>query len=127
MVPDQPPPSRQPSQKDIHDAVTILVMRIDLTDQRRTTLIDEVSSILTTCAQVYQESSPKYAHIATPDSSQSGYEEGTETLTRPRLTKEQLYVLETQFQAHPKPNSMVKRQLAMQTKLTLPRVAVCSL
>lgn len=55
---------------------------------------------------------------------QDEYEEGTENLTRPRLTKEQVDVLETQFQAHPKPNSMVKRQLAGQTKLTLPRVAV---
>lgn len=47
-----------------------------------------------------------------------------EVTTRPRLTKEQVDILETQFQAHPKPNSMVKRQLAAQTKLTLPRVAV---
>jgi Homeodomain len=54
---------------------------------------------------------------------QDEYEEATENLTRPRLTKEQVDVLETQFQAHPKPNSMVKRQLAVQTKLTMPRVA----
>lgn len=47
-----------------------------------------------------------------------------ETLTRPRITKEQVDVFEAHFQAHPKPNSMVKRQLAAQTKLTLPRVAV---
>lgn len=55
---------------------------------------------------------------------QEDYEEGTENLTRPRLTKDQVDILEAQFQAHPKPNSMVKRQLASQTKLTLPRVAV---
>lgn len=52
------------------------------------------------------------------------YEDGVETSTRPRLTKEQVDVLESQFQAQPKPNSNVKRQLAAQTKLTLPRVAV---
>ena len=60
-----------------------------------------------------------------PHSLQDEYgEEGQENLTRPRLTKDQVDVLEAQFQAHPKPNSMVKRQLAQQTKLTLPRVAV---
>ena len=48
----------------------------------------------------------------------------SEILTRPRLTKEQVEVLEAQFQAHPKPNSNIKRQLAVQTSLTLPRVAV---
>ena len=52
---------------------------------------------------------------------------GTEILTRPRLTKDQVEVLEAQFQAHPKPNGNVKRQLALQTKLTLPRVAVSTL
>ncbi|KAL2006171.1 hypothetical protein VTN00DRAFT_9825 [Thermoascus crustaceus] len=51
------------------------------------------------------------------------YEEYTENLSRPRLTKEQVDTLEAQFQAHPKPNSSVKRQLAIQTNLTLPRVA----
>lgn len=51
------------------------------------------------------------------------YEDYTEHLTRPRLTKEQVDILETQFQAQPKPNSDVKRQLAIQTNLTLPRVA----
>lgn len=52
------------------------------------------------------------------------YEDGTEPSTRPRLTKDQVDVLESQFQAQPKPNSNVKRQLAVQTNLTLPRVAV---
>lgn len=55
---------------------------------------------------------------------QEDFDEGTENLTRPRLTKDQVDVLEAQFQAHPKPNSVVKRHLALQTKLTLPRVAV---
>src|SRR2546423_15026014 len=49
---------------------------------------------------------------------------GGETSTRPRLTKDQVDVLESQFQAQPKPNSNVKRHLAVQTKLTLPRVAL---
>lgn len=52
------------------------------------------------------------------------YEEYTENLSRPRLTKEQVETLEAQFQAHPKPSSNVKRQLAAQTNLSLPRVAV---
>jgi hypothetical protein len=47
-----------------------------------------------------------------------------ETSTRPRLTKDQVEVLEAQFQANHKPSSTVKRQLAMQTMLSLPRVAV---
>ncbi|EER42886.1 homeobox transcription factor [Histoplasma capsulatum var. duboisii H88] len=51
------------------------------------------------------------------------FEEYTENLSRPRLTKDQVDTLEAQFQAHPKPNSNVKRQLAAQTNLTLPRVA----
>ncbi len=53
------------------------------------------------------------------------YEEYAENLSRPRLTKEQVETLEAQFQAHPKPSSNVKRQLAAQTNLSLPRVAVC--
>lgn len=53
------------------------------------------------------------------------FEGSSEILTRPRLTKEQVDVLEAQFQAHPKPNGHIKRQLALQTKLPLPRVAVC--
>ncbi|KAI9367329.1 hypothetical protein BJX61DRAFT_316168 [Aspergillus egyptiacus] len=51
------------------------------------------------------------------------YEEYAENLSRPRLTKEQVQTLEAQFQAHPKPSSNVKRQLAAQTNLSLPRVA----
>jgi hypothetical protein len=59
-------------------------------------------------------------HAAVPDD----YDDGVEPSSRPRLTKDQVDVLESQFQAQPKPNSNVKRQLAVQTKLTLPRVAV---
>ncbi|KAJ5246816.1 hypothetical protein N7468_001799 [Penicillium chermesinum] len=51
------------------------------------------------------------------------YDEYTENLSRPRLTKEQVEILESQFQAHPKPSSNTKRQLAAQTNLSLPRVA----
>ncbi|KAJ5802621.1 uncharacterized protein N7503_005071 [Penicillium pulvis] len=51
------------------------------------------------------------------------YDEYTENLSRPRLTKEQVETLENQFQAHPKPSSNTKRQLAAQTNLSLPRVA----
>lgn len=68
--------------------------------------------------------STEYADFASHGSLQDEFEEGTESLTRPRLTREQVDVLEAQFQAHPKPNSIVKRQLATQTKLTLSRVAV---
>jgi Homeodomain len=52
------------------------------------------------------------------------YDDHAENASRPRLTKEQVDTLEAQFQAHPKPNSNVKRQLAAQTNLSLPRVAV---
>jgi hypothetical protein len=52
------------------------------------------------------------------------YENGGESSTRPRLTKDQVDVLESQFQAQPKPNSNVKRRLAVQTNLSLPRVTV---
>lgn len=72
----------------------------------------------------YHPYSSEYVDFGPHGSMQEDYEEGTENLTRPRLTKDQVDVLEAQFQAHPKPNSMVKRQLASQTKLTLPRVAV---
>ncbi|EEP78557.1 predicted protein [Uncinocarpus reesii 1704] len=51
------------------------------------------------------------------------YDEYVENLSRPRLTKEQVETLEAQFQAQPKPTSNIKRQLAVQTNLTLPRVA----
>ena len=50
--------------------------------------------------------------------------EDVETSTRPRLSPEQVWLLERQFQAHPKPSSHRKRQLAEMTKLSLPRVAV---
>ena len=52
------------------------------------------------------------------------YKDGWEPPTRPLLTRDQVDMLESQFQIQPKPNTNIKRQLAVQTKLTLPRVAV---
>ncbi|KAI9819877.1 MAG: hypothetical protein M1827_006446 [Pycnora praestabilis] len=49
--------------------------------------------------------------------------EESEISTRPRLTREQVWLLEKQFQTHHKPNSNTKRQLADQTGLSLQRVA----
>ncbi|KAI9804345.1 MAG: hypothetical protein M1833_007152 [Piccolia ochrophora] len=46
-----------------------------------------------------------------------------EMSTRPRLTQEQVNLLEKYFQMHPKPNTDVKRQLAESTDLALQRVA----
>jgi hypothetical protein len=51
--------------------------------------------------------------------------ESQEISTRPRLTKEQAEVLEAHFQANHKPSSQLKRELAIQTGLTLNRVGVC--
>lgn len=75
---------------------------------------------------------PLYSQYGYPDHLEFGsvamvgdeWDDPNEITTRPRLTKEQVDVLESQFQEHPKPNSLQKRQLAMQTKLSLPRVAV---
>ncbi len=50
--------------------------------------------------------------------------EEVDTSTRPRLNPEQVSVLEQQFQHYHKPNSSLKQQLATQTGLSLPRVAV---
>lgn len=50
--------------------------------------------------------------------------EEVDTSTRPRLNPEQVSVLEQQFRYYHKPNSSVKQQLATQTGLSLPRVAV---
>ncbi|GFF71184.1 hypothetical protein IFM62136_08022 [Aspergillus lentulus] len=47
----------------------------------------------------------------------------TASALAPRLTKEQVETLEAQFQAHPKPSSNVKRHLAAQINLSVPRVA----
>ena len=52
------------------------------------------------------------------------FDDGNETTTRPRLTKEQVDVLEGEFQRNAKPNSGTKRHLAQVTSLNLPRVAV---
>jgi len=76
---------------------------------------------------MYGHYSHEYADFIPPEMMHGEYEEMGEVSTRPRLTKEQVEVLEAQFQTHPKPNGVLKRQLAIQTKLTLPRVAVCGL
>lgn len=58
------------------------------------------------------------------NASPSAEAEDVEPSTRPRLSPEQVWLLERQFQAHSKPSSEMKRQLAEMTSLTLPRVAV---
>lgn len=68
---------------------------------------------------------PEYAGFPYPQGPYyDEFEDIGEPSTRPRLTKEQVEVLEKQFQDNHKPTSMQKRQLAMQTMLSLPRVAV---
>jgi hypothetical protein len=83
--------------------------------------------------QPQQHLEEQYLHYGGPEFADFGYaaggfyeeyEEAGEPSTRPRLTKEQVEVLESQFQQNHKPSSVVKRQLAMQTMLSLPRVAV---
>lgn len=70
----------------------------------------------------YMHSNVDYADFP-PAGLYDEYDDGQEVLSRQRLTKEQIEVLESQFQAHPKPNTNIKRQLANQTKLALPRVS----
>ena len=67
---------------------------------------------------------PEYTEFMPHGPFNEEYEDVGDIPTRPRLTKEQVGILEAQFQANHKPSSMVKRQLAMQTNLSLPRVAV---
>lgn len=50
--------------------------------------------------------------------------EETDISTRPRLTPDQVALLESHFQANFKPSGQIKRQLAQVTGLTLPRVSV---
>ena len=52
------------------------------------------------------------------------FDDGNEVATRPRLTKDQVDMLEAEFIKNPKPNSGHKRYLAEHTKLTMNRVAV---
>ncbi len=47
-----------------------------------------------------------------------------EISARPFPTKEQTSALEAHFSTNHKPNSLAKRQIAMETRLTLPRVVV---
>ncbi|KAK5945763.1 hypothetical protein PMZ80_002971 [Knufia obscura] len=51
------------------------------------------------------------------------FEDSNEVSTRPRLTKDQVDILEHEFQKNAKPNSVLKRHLAATTNLNLPRVA----
>ena len=67
---------------------------------------------------------PEYTDFVPHGHFQEEYEDAGDVATRPRLSKEQVNILEAQFQANHKPNSMIKRQLAVQTNLSLPRVAV---
>ncbi|EXJ91127.1 hypothetical protein A1O1_04236 [Capronia coronata CBS 617.96] len=64
----------------------------------------------------------EYADFMAPGMLNDEFGEGEEVSTRPRLTKEQVEILEAQFQANHKPNSQVKRQLAIQTNLKFQRV-----
>jgi hypothetical protein len=59
-----------------------------------------------------------------PITSSAEENEEPEVSTRPRLTREQVLLLEQQFQAAPKPSSSTKRKLAETTGLSMPRVGV---
>lgn len=66
----------------------------------------------------------EYADFMDAGMMQEEFTESQEISTRPRLTKEQAEVLETHFQANHKPSSQVKRELAIQTGLSINRVGV---
>lgn len=70
----------------------------------------------------YPGSMPDYVDYGQHGIMGDEYDEAGEISTRPRLTREQVEVLEAQFQAHPKPNGVIKLHLAQQTKLSLARV-----
>ncbi|KAI9862536.1 MAG: hypothetical protein M1813_004388 [Trichoglossum hirsutum] len=57
-----------------------------------------------------------------PITSSAEENEEPEVSTRPRLTREQVFLLEQQFQAAPKPSTSTKRKLAETTGLSMPRV-----
>src|SRR4051794_17948716 len=67
---------------------------------------------------------PQQPKFSTAKGPGDGHKE-IEISTRPRLTRDQVDLLEGQFQAYHKPNTHIKRQLAEQTGLSMPRVAVC--
>lgn len=67
---------------------------------------------------------PDYADDAQAGIYYGEFEDSSEISTRPRLTRDQVDILEQEFQKNPKPNSMLKRHLAATTNLNLPRVAV---
>lgn len=50
--------------------------------------------------------------------------EDMDTASRPRLTQEQINVLEDHFKHQPKPNTDIKKQLAVEIGLSLQRVNV---
>ena len=54
----------------------------------------------------------------------SDVNERMQILRQTHLTKEQVDILEALFQAQPRPDSMAKRRLALQTQLSILRVAV---
>ncbi len=80
------------------------------------------------CPQLYQPGTNGVcSQRANPDQVEAPIQipvEFEDMATRPRLAPEQVWLLEQQFQAHPKPSSHTKRQLADLTNLSLPRVAV---
>ncbi|KAH0556101.1 hypothetical protein GP486_005961 [Trichoglossum hirsutum] len=57
-----------------------------------------------------------------PITSSAEENEEPEVSTRPRLTREQVFLLEQQFQAAPKPSTSTKKKLAETTGLSMPRV-----
>ncbi|KIX07246.1 uncharacterized protein Z518_01899 [Rhinocladiella mackenziei CBS 650.93] len=64
----------------------------------------------------------EYADLMAAGMMHDDYRDMDEAPSRPRLTKEQFDILEAKFQENHKPNSQVKRQLAIQTNLKIQRV-----
>jgi hypothetical protein len=67
----------------------------------------------------------EYADFGEGGMPHNEYGDSQEVSTKPRLTKEQVELLESHFQANHKPSSQVKRELAIQAGLTNSRVGVC--
>ncbi|KAI9814497.1 MAG: hypothetical protein M1832_005903 [Thelocarpon impressellum] len=72
--------------------------------------------------EVPASSVPAAAEPATADEPEE-VDMSADMATRPRLTREQAALLESQFEVHYKPNTAIKRELAKTTGLSLPRVA----
>ena len=64
---------------------------------------------------------------AIPSLEEAAAAEAEDTATRPRLTQDQIAVLEDNFKGKPKPGTDFKKQLAAQIGLSLQRVNVCYL